>query len=270
MTRSRRARNDAEARSTRASPSSFRVERVLGRSCALWARHLPLLFVLALGVHLPRLAGIRFVWGRLVLSTGETWSDAPVLALLLSFDYGAFFTTFSQVFVTLLVAAWLEGRPATLGATIRGGLHRVPRVLCVSLILLALDFVLRWILVRQWIDVVPRIVVPPLLLSPFWVAASASVAEGSRGALRRSWTLTRGHRLAVGALLLVPCLLDVGPRWLLGPDTAGLPRVAVYAIRWTHDLLVVSLEAVLAAVTYHALRREKDGTDLPELRQIFG
>lgn len=99
----------------------------------------------------------------------------------------------------------------------------------------------------------------------------AAVVEEPRKLLRRSFRLTRGHRLAVCAVVLLLHAIDWGSGRLLriGLGSASLPRLARSAIWWTEDLLVVSLAAVLAAVGYRALRLEKDGVDVSDLERVF-
>jgi len=125
----------------------------------------------------------------------------------------------------------------------------------------SMGFALRW--ANVWIPALSS-----LLLGSLWMAVPAAVAEGSGALLRRSWTLTRGHRLAVGMILLLVHAVDRASLELLALAWKGPPWLG-HVIWWAQDLLVVLLSAVLAAVTYHALRLEKESVDVSDLADVF-
>jgi cell division protein FtsB len=215
----------------------------------------------------------------------RAWYKRAAPLLLAASLLGTLFTDLSIALVIFAVCARLRGRPAGFRESVRGGLRRTLPVLRVAFLLFLLRLAL-WLgaslavvyLVFHAIGLVGHILllwrvaaysIVILLLSPFWVAAPAAVVEEPRRLLRRSWRLTRGHRIAVPAIVLLHYGFDWGSARLLRLVSADLPWLARTAVWWTQDLLAVSLAAVLAAVGYHALRLEKEGVDVSKLEEVF-
>jgi len=105
--------------------------------------------------------------------------------------------------------------------------------------------------------------------STLYVALPVSVVDhpGSLGALRRSWTLTRGHRLAIGILQLLPLALQF----------VLLLVVGLFAVRFESRVYILIIGAVLLGsfsatmvpVAYHCLRVETDQSGVAELAITF-
>jgi len=74
------------------------------------------------------------------------------------------------------------------------------------------------------------------------------------GALRRSWILTRGHRLAIGVLQVLPLVIHWGLTFVM-PVVSR--RFVVY-VELGRAVLLGSFLATMTSVVYHHLRAEKD------------
>lgn len=279
----------------------FRVGRVVARSFAIFGRELPLLLAITFVVHVPRVAvveGLQLAQPAFprpdpdarhddgeFLDRLKSWLWKVVPVQVASSLADTLFTGLSLALVVFSVYARLRGRRASMGESVRGGLKRLLPVLRVSLCLWAGSagiwlggLLVAWKLLRAGNPgaaalafALPWQLLLPLLLSPFWVAVPAAVVDEPRRLLRRSFALTRGHRLAVCAVVLLLYAVDWGSSRLLrtGLPALDLPRVARSAIWWAQDLVMVSLGAVFAAVGYHALRLEKEGVDASDLEQVF-
>jgi hypothetical protein len=271
----------------------FRLGRVIGRSFRVWARNLPLLFALVLVVNLPYIVFhiIRVLYIRFDRLEGPLPHDTlgmiawfgPVF--LRNAGLGilrGLFARLSQAVVIFAVYRRLRGEAPALGGSLRGGLRRFGPVARVALVMLVLDAIVRAaygvaILVglhtrsfhiQSWFfygfDLLPLV-----LLSPFWVAVPAAVVDRGRIFLVRSWSLTRGYRLRIVGLLLFLYGLEWATAAALNPIAKDLARPARWTLWWTHELLFVSLAAVLAVVGYRALRLNKEGLDVTTLEEVF-
>lgn len=269
----------------------FRLGRVIGRSFSIWRRDLGLLFALVLVVSSPRiLYAVYRVLGPPPDPLPPFDVEKSVLVQLAPFilrQHGMWlvrtlFVRVAQALVIFAVYQRLRGGAATFRQSCRGGLRRAWPVMRVALVLFALNVAIRillvlasWFLVTRFhilslihaFDVIPLVVL--FALSPFWVAVPAAVIERSRSFLKRSWILTRGHRLRVFLILLILYAVDWGVGRLFAVVRTDLPPPWRLAVWWTQDLLLVALAAVLAVVGYHALRLEKDGVDTSELVEVF-
>jgi hypothetical protein len=265
----------------------FRLGRVIARSFSIWRRNLVLLFALVLVVSLPRI--LFAVYQELVPPDPPTLPDpfpdsilrwaAPYLLRHTGLQLlRSLFIHLSQAVVIFAVYHRLRGEAATFRDSLRGGLRRFLPVVLVAVTLFVLGTLI-WaaylILLSEaklyvlfyGFYFVPVLLL--LLLSPFWVAVPAAVVERSRNFLKRSWILTRGHRLRVFAILLILYAIDWGMLRLYILVEPELPRPVAMTAWWIQDLLLVALAAVLAVVGYRALRLEKDGVDVSDLEEVF-
>lgn len=121
------------------------------------------------------------------------------------------------------------------------------------------------------------LVVPGLLAAAgLLVCEPAAVAEPATTAsvsLSRSWALTRGHRWgSLGVLLVFQLLalaIPLGVAALAGGfSEEGLSRPVELVVN-VLQAAAIGLQAIAAAVAYHALRTEKEGSALPRLAQVF-
>ena len=278
-------------RVTESAQEPFRLGRVIGRSFSIWRRNLGLLFALVLVVSSPRI--LYAVYGMLTPPPEPPpppdgppeplfVSLAPILLLSTGVALmRSLFIHLSQAVVIFAVYQWLRGGTATFGQSVRGGLRRVLPVVRVALVLFVLDTSIRlaFFFIVVYVSPLPT---PPVgftvrmgallglfVVSPFWVAVPAAVAERSRSFLKRSWILTRRRRLQIFSILLILYAIDWGVGRLYRVVADGLPTPLRVGVWWTQDLLLVALAAVLAVVGYHALRLEKDGVDASDLADVF-
>jgi hypothetical protein len=123
------------------------------------------------------------------------------------------------------------------------------------------------------------LVIPGIMLAcGLWVAMQASVIEkpGLIGALKRSFTLTKGHRMEIFALLVIIIMITAAVNKILTmivvpgdlADQAAHYDKVVY-LQWAITVVFGSLGAVLASVAYYYLRAEKEGTSATELASVF-
>jgi len=122
------------------------------------------------------------------------------------------------------------------------------------------------------------LVIPGLVaVAGLYVAQPAVVAEDGASpgsSVSRSWALTEGHRWGTLALVLLFQGLSVAVSLATGLLLEGLaaaPRAAwaVWLAGQLVSALTVALYGVAAAVTYHALRAEKEGVEAPALARVF-
>jgi hypothetical protein len=151
-------------------------------------------------------------------------------------------------------------RPVRLGAMLGAGFRRaLPLVGAGLLAYIA-------VLAGTLLLVVPGVIVACGLS----VALPAVVIEriGPIVALRRSWTLTRGHRFTIFVAALVLGLVIFGANLATQVGMTLLGPLAVLVLLPV-QLVLVSLPVLLPAVAYHDLRAAKEGTPTEELARVF-
>jgi len=267
----------------------FRLGRVVARSVAIWGRSLPLVLALVLVVHIPRVAIVEAASQQLSLDPAEPLGSRPFLRfVLISLGQqllGTLFENLSLAPVIFAVYARLRRRPATFLESVRGSLRRAVPVLRASLGLFLLEillsmasFALWWRLIHSTLDMTDGLVLAIsygtyvlalAIFSPLWVVVPAAIADEGRQPFRASWRLTRHHRVAVFSLQLLIFGASSGSFLLLGDALSDLPQLLAKVVSWTLNLLSVSLTAVFVAVSYHALKMEKEGVDVSTLEEVF-
>jgi hypothetical protein len=272
---------------TETTQEPFRLGRVISRSFSIWRRNLVLLFALVLVVSSPRI--LSEVYQQLVPPADPEYGGDDsgsffwfLLPYLLR-DTGMnlvrdLFVRLSEAAVIFAVYQRLRGETATFSQSFRGGLRRILPVVRVALALFVLSTVMwhayLFVLWEGRFDLPGSIgylvwALILLALSPFWVAVPAAVVERSGSFLKRSWNLTRGHRLRVFLIALILYAIDWGVWQLFLLVAPGLPVPLRMVVWWTQDLLLVAFAAVLAVVGYRALRLEKDGPETPAVAEVF-
>ena len=243
------------APSALAAPA-FTVGTVVGRTFAVWWRHLPVIALAALVFDLPVLAVAATAGSA---APGESGFRAQAF---LSAVCGAGI----QAAVTAGTLRALAGERVRPGAMLRTGSTKLFPVFLVQLgVGIAMSF-------GVLLLVVPGIVAACM----FSVAVPAVVAEplGPNSAMSRSSALTKGHRtriLAIGLVFLLAigvALVAVAVAWSAAEATLPPGPVAVAGEAISTVVLVII--PVAAAVVYHDLRRIKEGVPASELARVFG
>src|SRR5262245_7454720 len=195
----------------------FRIRDVVATSLDIWRTRFPVVVLLTLAVHWPRVAAAEALDRLWSYPGGLDWAlKSSVFGFL-----DALFAGLSIAPVAYATHEKLEGRNARVGESLREGLlRRLLPVLRVSFILALLNAVAVFV-VSVWLMSFTRRIEPEsfvplrralsfacplavhLLLSPLWVAVPAAVVEPREEPLRRSSRLVRGHRLAVCAILVL-------------------------------------------------------------------
>jgi len=276
-------------RYARYRPNAFQLGQVVSRSFSVWGRSVVTLVLLALLAMAPMLA-----WAGYRVATGAVQhspfaSDhrdfvVEILTMTGEFVAGQICGALANAMVVFAVFRRLRDEQPSFEESIRGGLRRLPAVLGVivlstvvyygaPLAVLGVAFTgadgatlaavgilvgLAWIVPLFW------------LVVSWWVAVPAVVIErpGVIGALGRSMRLTRGHRWHILVLILLIAGVGMGVGLVGGILVGVSPAAGVVAMRLI-AVVLASLNGTFVAVTYHDLRREKEGTPADEMAQVF-
>jgi hypothetical protein len=251
----------------------FTVGGVLGKTLAVWWRHVLPFTALSVVVYSPFAVTFGMFWSSVVRQGRTPGSGEPgklavavaaislVTVVLAVVQAGA---------VTYGTVRHLSGERARFGDMVRAGLRRGLPVVGVGVVLWFAT-VLGLVLL-----VVPGI----LLMVAASVAIPAAVVErpGVGGAIRRSFQLTRGRRWAVFAaglttlvaVWVLTAAVQLGATvlasTLLPPQQAPL---GVIVSSQLGNVLFSALPLVGIAVAYHELRVEKEGVDTAALAKVF-
>jgi hypothetical protein len=249
----------------------FSVGNVLSTGFRIWTKNVvPFLLLTAL-IYSPVLFwGISSVQGEMdvekFLSVAKALQWISGLSFLLNILVSAA--------LTYGVVMELQGQRASIGACISTGLMRFFPALGVALLSSLC------VAAGSLLLIIPGVIVYCML----YVSTQASVLErpGLGGALRRSRELTQGHKLAIFGLLFVLGLFGFALRLICElvalPTTIddqtidealrGMPLYIYLTL--AQQMVVASIGAVMASVTYYFLRAEKEGTSADELAAVFG
>lgn len=242
----------------------FRVFRTLAMAVRIWARNaVPLVLLSAL------LYGPVALW----VATASPPDDTSIETLVLRSvarplaAQGAL-TALLAPLVTYRVIRELEGATVPFLVSARAGLRGIATAVFAAVV--------------TWFLALVPVLGPFLMLFAacvWFVAPAAAVAERLRPgpALTRSAELTRGRRLAIFGMSVLPELMGTGLALTYSSTTLTRPGVAdpVGTIRdFTLVVLAVVavfqvLRTVVAAVAYAFLRADKDGLTVTELGKVF-
>jgi hypothetical protein len=254
-------------------PHAFSVGRAIARTFSTWWSHVVVFAVLNLAASAPILVlavlsdtPVKGITAPAVGGPGGVtdaqlpagfWGAYAVASLLSLVEIGA---------ITQGAISHLAGRRVSLGAMVATGLRRALPLLAVGLlcyVLLVLGTVL--------------LVVPGVFLGcALAVALPAVVVErpGVLGALRRSFALTKGKRLAVLATVLVLMVVGIGVN--LSASFALPALTGAFSAPMVGTVLGFAVNAVFGsflwvapAVVYHDLRVSKEGVATAELAAVF-
>jgi hypothetical protein len=171
--------------------------------------------------------------------------------------------------LTYGVVMEMQGKHASMGSCIAMGLRRFLPALGVSFLsVLAITG-------ATLLLIIPGIIVYCML----YVSVQASVMErpGLFGALRRSRELTAGNKLNIFGLLFVVGLITGIPRTVVEkiilpdpehPSSFEAVKTYVY-VTLGFSIVIGTIGAVIAAVTYFQLRQDKDGVSIEEIARVF-
>lgn len=124
---------------------------------------------------------------------------------------------------------------------------------------------------------VPLSAIPIIyIMVVLWVTIPVAVIERrGLGSFNRSTQMTKGFRWRIFALLILVLGFGVGMGMLIG----GLGNAAAFAspdqfagqatVEWIIGGLMTAFSAVIAAVSYHDLRIEKEGLDTNQIASVF-
>lgn len=244
--------------------NQFTIGRVLGTGFKIWLKNLPAFFLITVVIYVPLI-----VWG-IIATTGSP--EQLVLFTRYAFLCDLLLGMFTSAAITYGTVMELQGQHASLGASFATGLARFFPVLGVAF-LSGLCMIGGFLLL-----VVPGLIV----LCMLYVATPCAVLErpGVMGALRRSRELTHGYKLHILGLIILLGLMSSAVQHLLqtvfvkadmdAPELMDLDAMKRHAYaQLVLNVVTGSLYAVMAAVSYYYLRREKEGTSAAELAQVF-
>jgi len=156
----------------------------------------------------------------------------------------------------------LQGQKAGFAASFAGGFGSVVPVLAVAIVSGAI------VIVGLFLLVVPGLVFATM----YWVAVPAAVVEktGVKDSLSRSAALTSGCRWKVFGVIViisvVQAIFERGIDLLLDYENAIILSMAITLL---YSATFTAFGAVASAVTYHQLRRVKEGTGAEEIAAVF-
>jgi hypothetical protein len=156
----------------------------------------------------------------------------------------------------------LRGQRASLDECVRRGVWLILPVLGVAILATLAMFAGMLLLV------IPGLIVATML----WVAIPVAVVErpGIVASLNRSAVLTKGHRWRILGILVLLGVISWALGWFVG---IVLPLSGTYTLaafgNWVVQAFTTALGAVIAAVSYHALRVSKEGGDINDIAAVF-
>jgi hypothetical protein len=255
--------------------SAFSVGRVVARTFSTWWKHVVVFSVLTLAASAPIVLLALFAdtpvqgltapnpnpldgAGAITQPTVPAgfWYAYVGTMLLFVVEVGA---------ITQGVIHHLAGKRVSLGAMIGAGLRRAVPLLVVGL----LSYVL--VVLGTILLVVPGVILACALA----VAIPAGVVErpGVFGAIKRSFALTKGKRLAVFAIFLVLVVIvvavNVFSSFVLPALTAAVSPMIGTVLGFVLNAVFGSFFWVAPAVVYHDLRVTKEGVDTAQLAAVF-
>jgi len=258
------------ARRRHRSGEPVRAGSILGRSFRVWTRNFVAFSVLVGIAYAPVLA-LQFHALRIDVFT---WTRAELISLRMAIGYGPrIMVLLVTGIVVYAVFEQLADRKPDLGACLRIGLSRVvPLLLAGGLVALIWSAPL-WIATMVGpIAVLIGALIALVLFCMCFVALPAVVVErvGPLRALGRSFTLTGEHRFTIFLVLFVISMIDGGAqvlkRFVLSDSFS---RETLLCLEFAVNVVVGGLMATASTVTYHDLRRRKEGFGLDELRSVF-
>lgn len=243
----------------------FSVGYVLKTTFSVWLKNLVAFLLISFIVCIPMLVWVGFFLTKDGIYDKDLDTYRTVTSLITWV-----LTPVATGAITYGVIQQLRGQSAGVVECLARGLGRLGPVLLVGLaagLLIGLGTLA---------CVVPGII----LMCMFYVAVPAAVMEpgiGVGGAMSRSRDLTDGLKWQVFGIVLVLWLLSLAVGMVMlfgflgGPEADSISSLRSFLLATTLlNVVTISLAAVAAAVTYHAIRTDREGIDIDELAAIFG
>lgn len=212
---------------------------LLRTSWATFSRNLGLLFSAFLIAYMP---------GQVALVTflpPQPVGQVALEALLFLFAVEMPLYQMAHAIVLLRIITELQGRPASLGASIAQGLAAFPRLLLTTLLLVL------GVLIGLLLLVIPAMI---WLVGQFVVVPACLVERtGPIRSLSRSWALTRGHRLTLLALLVIYIAIGYVTTEALNAVLVAAPPPVVFVLSLFHSALWGALFAATTTQAYFLL-----------------
>ena len=256
--------------------SAFSVGRVIARTFSTWWAHALVFSVLTLIAYVPIV--LLSVLGEMpipgVTAPSLNPLDPAAAAPPPAMPGAGFWLAYLAVMLLFLVEVGaithgvihhLAGKRVSLGAMIAAGLRRFVPLLFVG-VLAYLIIVVGMIL----------LVVPGVIFACALVAAIPAVVverPGVFGAIKRSFALTKGKRLAIFAIMLVLFIVAMGlaliGSFLLPQLTASFAPMLGTLLGLVVNAVFGTLLWVAPGVVYHDLRVAKEGVATAQLAAVF-
>lgn len=254
--------------------TKFRIGKVIAVAVRVWARNLVPFLVLTAVMESPLIAwGAAVAQGHIFRGNADfhRWivfesvfiTTAPLMATVLS------------ALVSYGVVMELQGRRVSIFTCIATGLSRlvpafgtmVAASVCLGLMYFAGG--LPGMIGGSAGVLVGGLGAMLYLATQLYVAPQAAVIDrrGMLEALGRSRELTRGHRPALFALLLLVLGVSYGMHFAMALIAWSIP--ALVGLDLAGAVVVGSLIATLPCVAYYYLRAEKEGSSAEELARVF-
>ena len=255
------ASREPESADTRAAPDTavpptpepFRVGKVLSVSSTVFPRLLFVFFIVTLVEWLPSL---------LTINSKPDGGVADVRHLFESVFLSLILNSVSQAVVVCGVLQYLQKQPTSLQKALEAVIRRIGSILAIGLItavLLCVGLVL--------------LIVPALIILTFiLVAIPACQIErlGPLHSINRSAKLTKGVRWKILSLILLTDGVQVAVDQclkLLNSASGGAIEAVLAMLVW--NTVWGLFAAIVIAVTYFELRREKEGIEVAQIASVF-
>jgi hypothetical protein len=244
---------------------------LISRAFSAWWKNLFKFGALSVLVFVPAMvlgAALAYQVGASSLARNRPAPATGGLVFLAAFPVIFLFAFVQMGALTYGTVQHLAGRRVRFGAMVAAGFRRLLPLVGVGIVVGLMTF-------AGFLALVVPGVILALAVS---VAMPAVVIEriGPLGAIRRSFQLTRDHRLAIFAAWLVLLVVAFGAN-LVGQAAAAIAVSArspvalavVGLLSLALNVLMSSLPGLLPAVAYHDLRALKEGVVTEDLLKVF-
>jgi hypothetical protein len=183
--------------------------------------------------------------------------------------------TILSALLTYGVVMELQGRRVSIYTCIATGLSRLLSALgtmvagCLFLVIAYFVGALPGLAVAPWFSAVTGGAAALYVAGRYYVAPQAAVIDRTdmNASLVRSRDLTKGHRPALIALLLLLFAVAFGARFAIARIAWNIE--ALIYVDLAALVIIGSLIATMPCVAYYFLRAEKEGSSAEELAQVF-